>query len=152
MPMNLVEGGARRGLFQTRHARLVQLDEPFEFAEPPQPGRPPEKRICWKGRLFQGDGHTVDTNGIWEQSGAFQVQNGVIQRNDLIAVVRLDAEPEAPAQAAQIEAPMSADPEVLSLRAENAQLQTQARELYIENAELRIQLEDALYDPSDVAV
>jgi hypothetical protein len=93
MPQNLVEGGARRGLFQTRHSRLVRLIERFEFSEPPQPGADPKTRICWKGELYLGDGHTVDSNGVWEQSGAFQVQNGVIQRNDLVILVRLDPEP-----------------------------------------------------------
>jgi hypothetical protein len=95
MPQNLVEGGARRGWFQTRHSRLVHLTEPFDYSEPPQPGREPETRICWRGELMLGDGHTVDSNGIWEQSGAFKVQNGVLQRNDLVILVRLDPEPES---------------------------------------------------------
>lgn len=94
--MNLVEGGARRGVFQTRHARLVRIVRPFEFSEPPQPGMEPVARVCWEGELYQADGKTVDTNGVWESSGAFQVQNGVIQRNDLVMVVSIDSEP-APA-------------------------------------------------------
>src|SRR5271155_5161195 len=97
MPQNLVPGGARRGLFQTRHARLVQLTEPFPFSEPAHPGMEPATRTCWRGTLFQGDGKTVDTNGVWEQSGAFQVQNGVIQRNDLVILVRAE-DPPAPAK------------------------------------------------------
>ena len=107
MPQNLVEGGARRGWFQTRHSRLVHLIEPFEFSEPRQPGLEPETRICWKGEIMLGDGHTVDSNGVWEQSGAFKVQNGVLQRNDLVILVRLDPEPEVAEvePVAQIEAP-----------------------------------------------
>jgi hypothetical protein len=95
MLLNLVEGGARRGWFQTRHSRIVHLIEPFEFSEPEHPGMEPKKRICWRGEIFQGDGKTIDSIGVWEQSGAFQVQNSVIQRNDLVILVRLDPEPVA---------------------------------------------------------
>jgi hypothetical protein len=90
MSMNLVQGGAHLGLFQTRHPRLVQLTESFEFSEAPQPGKEPVERTCWKGVIFQADGRTVDTNGVWEQSGAYQNSNGVIQRNDLVTLVRDD--------------------------------------------------------------
>lgn len=104
MPSNLVEGGARRGVFQTRHSKTVRLTEPFEFSAPPQPGREPETRICWHGTIFQADGKTVDTNGVWEQSGAFQNSNGVIQRNDLVILVSLDPVPDAAPVVAQIPA------------------------------------------------
>lgn len=87
---NLVDGGARRGWFQTRHSRLVHLNESFEFSEPPQPGMPLSTRTCWKGTLYMMDGKSPDTTGVWEQSGAFQNTNHVIQRNDLVLLVRLD--------------------------------------------------------------
>jgi len=93
MPLNLVEGGARRGWFQTRHSRLVHIEEEFQFSEAPQPGKAPETRTCLKGTLYMSDGKTVDSRGIWEQSGSFQVQNGVLQRNDLVILVRLDPVP-----------------------------------------------------------
>lgn len=111
MPSNLVEGGARRGVFQTRHSKTVRLTEPFEFSAPPQPGREPETRICWHGTIFQADGKTVDTNGVWEQSGAFQNSNGVIQRNDLVILVSLDPVPDAAPVVAQITA-NTAKPEI----------------------------------------
>ena len=52
---NLVEGGARRGTFQTRHNRIVRIKEPFTFTEPLEPGKAPVSRTCWKGDLFMGD-------------------------------------------------------------------------------------------------
>ena len=92
MGMNLVPGGCRRGWFQTRHSRLVHLLTSFEFSEPAHPGMEPQKRICWKGELFQADGKTIDTIGVWEQNGAAQNSLGVIQRNDLVILVRVDPE------------------------------------------------------------
>lgn len=123
MPSNLVEGGARRGVFQTRHSKTVRLTEPFEFSAPPQPGREPETRICWHGTIFQADGKTVDTNGVWERSGAFQNSNGVIQRNDLVILVSLDplqdyqcstprADPQHVLDAAPAVAQITAKPEI----------------------------------------
>lgn len=93
---NLVEGGARRGWFMTRHSRKVHIIEPFEFAEAPQPGKEPVKRTCWRGEMFLADGHTLDTILVWETSGATQNPNGVIQRPDLVQVLSLDPEPDIP--------------------------------------------------------
>lgn len=93
MSQNLVEGGARRGLFQTRHGRQVLLTDSFEFSEPPQPGRKPETRTCWHGTLLGADGHSVDNRGVWEQSGAKQNSLGVLQREDLVILVRDDTPP-----------------------------------------------------------
>ena len=75
---------------------MVHLLEPFEFSEAAQPGAEPSKRICWRGEIYQADGKTIDTTGIWEQNGAYQNTQSVIQRNDLVTLVRLDPEPEPP--------------------------------------------------------
>lgn len=124
MSLNLVEGGARRGWFQTRHSRMVHIIEPFDFAEAPQPGKQPEIRTCWRGQIFQADGKTLDTNGIWEQSGATQNAQGVIQRTDLVILVSLDPEPEAPPVVAQIAAP----DEIATLKTDLAQADATATE------------------------
>lgn len=111
MSQNLVEGGARRGLFQTRHGRQVLLTDSFEFSEPPQPGRKPETRICWHGTLLGADGHSVDNRGVWEQSGAKQNSLGVLQREDLVILVRDDTTPAQPEYAAITEAEPEPEPE-----------------------------------------
>jgi hypothetical protein len=85
--MNLVPGGARRGLFQTRGSKNARLLEPFEFSETRSGGQV-VTRTCWKGLLYMADGKTVDTTGVWEVNGAKQNPNGVIQRDDLVEIIR----------------------------------------------------------------
>ena len=108
MPQNLVEGGARRGWFQTRNSRQVFLHTEFDFLQAPLPGKEPESRKCWKGTIYQGDAKTKDTEGVWEQSGAYQNVNGVIQQKDLVQVVDraepADAPPAQPGEMLTLEA------------------------------------------------
>lgn len=99
MGMNLVVGGARRGWFQTRHSRLVHITKSFNFSESAHPGMTPQSRTCWEGELYQADGKTIDTIGVWEESGAAQNTLGVIQRNDLVILVRIDPEEVPPNKA-----------------------------------------------------
>lgn len=101
---NLVEGGARLGKFQVRNGRIAVVKEKFTFWEPRHPGQEPESRTCYRGDLLQADGRTVDTGCVWEQSGATQNSQGVIQRTDLVILVEATPEPEP---VAEIEAPLS---------------------------------------------
>lgn len=133
---NLVEGGARRGTFQTRHNRIVRIKEPFTFTEPLEPGKAPVSRTCWKGDLFMGDGKTLDSEGIWEMDGSFQNKLGVIQRNDLVRVVSLDAEPEPQAQIAAAPQVSVAEADGLLTGIVNG-LKARCEKLGAENARLR---------------
>ena len=125
---NLVEGGARRGWFNTRRNRLVHLLNPFIFSEPAAPGKNPETRTCWKGIRYMADGHTQDGELVWEESGAFKSQNGVpYQPDDLVTLVSLDAD--QPAELAQLAAS--------DLAGENERLRAENEALKIEVGQLR---------------
>jgi hypothetical protein len=118
---NLVDGGARRGLFVTRRNRRVRLLTPFQFSEPQAPGRPLETRTCWKGIRYMADGHTPDSELVWEETGAFQSRNGVpYQPDDLVTLISLD--PDEPLELAQIAAGEDLATENARLRAENEAL------------------------------
>lgn len=121
--MNLVEGGARAGLFQTRHPRIVQLRRKRVVPVPVAPGEEPRSKVLWEGTLFMANGTTPDTDGLWEESGAFANQNGVISRSDLVKLVRIDEEqpvdPVAPASEVE-----TLRARVAELEAENAELKT----------------------------
>jgi hypothetical protein len=98
---NLVEGGARRGWFQTRRSRRVHLTDSFEYSEPARPGQSAQTRICWNGTIFQPNGDR-DTIGIWENSGAVRNPNGVIQPDDLVILISIDPEPVVVQEVAQL--------------------------------------------------
>jgi hypothetical protein len=93
---NLVDGGARPGLFQTRRNRLVRITEQFDFSEPPQPGFEPVVRKCWKGLLYMADGYSVDSPHVWENDGAYHNMQGVLSQFDLTLLVEADPVPEKP--------------------------------------------------------
>jgi hypothetical protein len=126
--MNLVEGGARRGWFTTRRQRMVHILEPFQFAEPQQPGKPIETRTCWKGIRYMADGKTPDGELIWEASGSFKTPNGVPnQPDDLFRLISLDAVPLG--SLAQIAPPSDLAQENANLRAENDALKLEVGQL-----------------------
>jgi|ERR1700723_3595856 len=115
MPMNLVPGGARRGLFQTRGSKNARLTEPFEYKEI-RSGGEVISRTCWRGILYMADGHTQDTTGVWETSGAKQNPNGVIQRDDLVEIIREEPLPEPPVPANVSAGSLAASPEAKKAR------------------------------------
>jgi hypothetical protein len=122
--MNLVEGGARRGWFTTRRQRMVHILEPFQFAEPQQPGKPIETRTCWKGIRYMADGKTPDGELTWEASGSFKTPNGVPnQPDDLFRLVSLDTDQTA--EFVQIAASSDLAGENARLRAENEALKVE---------------------------
>lgn len=91
MGNNLVPGGARPGWFMTRQARLVHIRVRVEREMPLEPGQEkPTKKFLWVGDLMQMDGKTVDTEMLWEDSGALASRNGVATSFDLAQLVRLD--------------------------------------------------------------
>jgi hypothetical protein len=76
MPMNLAPA-QKNGKYQTRHPRLVVIDEPFEVPETVKPGEAPKTRTCWRGRLFMSDAKTVEGTFEWEADGRFRQAGGI---------------------------------------------------------------------------
>src|ERR1700679_3693220 len=131
---NLVEGGARRGVFTTRRQRLVRVLRPFQFSEPAAPGKAPETRTCWEAMRYMADGHTEDGMLIYEQSGAIKSTNGAPnQPDDLVSIVSLD--PDAPEvlalESAEVPASQVADYEgrIAQLEADNKALRAEVGHL-----------------------
>ena len=95
MSNNLVPGGARPGLFQTRLNRVVKIHTPILRDLPLEPGQEkPITQTLWQGTFYMSDGHTPETEDYWEASGAYRSMNGVSSVKDLAMLIKADPIPE----------------------------------------------------------
>jgi hypothetical protein len=86
MPNNLCP--AKRGRFQTRLSRLVDITSSKEIQEP-VPGNPGKtvSKTIWLGTLYASNGKVPEGQYEWEASGAYRNQRGVASPLDLSTYV-----------------------------------------------------------------
>ena len=91
MANNLVPGGARPGLFQTRRNRIVRIEKLVLQDLPLESGQTvPKKKEVYQATLMKLDGITPETLIYYEKSGALVARQGVSTDMDLAQLVKED--------------------------------------------------------------